>query len=432
MAALPTSRADSSGSCTRSAISSADARWAPATSATNATAFSYRPSSSSPRSVCSWLACSWSCARSASNRPWVLSSSRPSSSSSVRSRRVTTAPSSRVGTRLATSTRPPLTASRSAPDTRPDSTSAVRPGASTSSGVRPAAVAASRPSSRAASSLTSRILPYRSQATTPSRMPCSIASRSSSSAEISANATPCVRRRRVRETASVARTPTASAAPVYRSSPGMLPSSRPRTLSYAIPTDTAPTIRPRPSRSGTLARADRPSVPVSICRTSRPASGRLGSVETCRPISAGFGCDQRTPRVSITTMYSALVAVRIRSASACTGPRGSGPVATSSRARSGSAAVVWAIDSARRIAWSSSSAPSGARNRPVARTITPVVMTTCAVRTCAKIRRGRRIRIPASLVSRYHRTAPRRPGPPRPRGSESSACRRDDRTVSRR
>ena len=44
------------------------------------------------------------------------------------------------------------------------------------------------PSSRCASSLSSRMRPPRSRATTPSRMPCSIASRSASSAEMSEKA----------------------------------------------------------------------------------------------------------------------------------------------------------------------------------------------------------------------------------------------------
>ncbi|CAM5397835.1 hypothetical protein SANTM175S_10415 [Streptomyces antimycoticus] len=113
-----------------------------------------------------------------------------------------------------------------------------------------------------------------------------------------------------------------------------------------MPTDTAPMIRPSLERSGTLARAERPSVPTSICSTSRPASASPGSVETCSPIRAVVVCDQRTPRESITTMYSAPVARRIRSAARCTGPEGLGSVAARSRAMSGSAAVVWAMASA--------------------------------------------------------------------------------------
>ncbi|CAM5710076.1 hypothetical protein SGLAM104S_00088 [Streptomyces glaucescens] len=56
----------------------------------------------------------------------------------------------------------------------------------------------------------------------------------------------------------------------------------------------------------------------------------------------------------MTTMYSARVALRIRSASRWTGPSGAGGVARTASASRGWAAVVCAIASARRIAWSSS------------------------------------------------------------------------------
>lgn len=114
----------------------------------------------------------------------------------------------------------------------------------------------------------------------------------------------------------------------------------------------------------------------------------LGSVETRSLIRAVSVCDQRTPRVSITTMYSAPVARRIRSASACTGPDGSGRVLSSWSTRPGSAAVVWAMERARRIAWSSSSWLSGARKSPVTSMTTPVVIATWVTRTWAKTRRG--------------------------------------------
>lgn len=196
--ALPTRSEASSGSCTFSVTCSAVARWTPTTSVTNSTASSCISSSSSPRRVCSRLACSWSWARSASIRPWVESSSRPRYSSSVRSRRVTTAPPSSVGIRLARRTRLPRTVTRSSPVTRPASTSVVRPSPSASSSCRPAA-SGPRPSSRWASSFRSLMRPVRSSAMTPSRMLCSIASRSVSSAEISENARSWVCRWRRRE-----------------------------------------------------------------------------------------------------------------------------------------------------------------------------------------------------------------------------------------
>jgi hypothetical protein len=53
------------------------------------------------------------------------------------------------------------------------------------------------------------------------------------------------------------------------------------------------------SHSGTFPRAARPSVPLSISMTFRPASASLGSVETTLPISSASVCDQRTPRRSM-------------------------------------------------------------------------------------------------------------------------------------
>ena len=45
------------------------------------------------------------------------------------------------------------------------------------------------------------------------------------------------------------------------------------------------------SRSGTFARAERPSVPVSTAVTVLPASAWDGSVETRRPMRDGTGCE---------------------------------------------------------------------------------------------------------------------------------------------
>ncbi|KIX78770.1 hypothetical protein SF23_04690, partial [Streptomyces sp. MBRL 10] len=99
-----------------------------------------------------------------------------------------------------------------------------------------------------------------------------------------------------------------------------------------MPTDTAPTISPSAARSGTLPRAERPRVPSSISITSRPARASAGSVETGSPIRSGLGWARRMPSRSMTTTYSAPVARRIRSAAACTGLSGEGPVAMRSAA----------------------------------------------------------------------------------------------------
>lgn len=148
--------------------------------------------------------------------------------------------------------------------------------------------------------------------------------------------------------------------------------SRARTLSYSMPTDTAPMMSPLASRSGTFPRAERPRVPLSICMISRPASGTLGSVETTLPIWRVSVCDQRTPSMFMITMYSAPLACRMRSATACTGPSTVGSEVFMSAAIWGWAAVVCAIARARCMAWSSSSLLRGARNRPVASTTTPL------------------------------------------------------------
>ncbi len=148
-----------------------------------------------------------------------------------------------------------------------------------------------------------------------------------------------------------------------------------------MPTETAPMTSPESFTSGTLPRAERPRVPLSISMTSRPRSASPGSVETTAPIRSAEGCDQRTPRPSMTTTYSAPVARLIRSAADCTGPRCDGSVLLRSSTMSGCAAVDWAMARARRIAWSSSWSLRGARNSPVTRIVTPVMMASCISRT---------------------------------------------------
>ncbi|CAM5248808.1 hypothetical protein SVIOM342S_10088 [Streptomyces violaceorubidus] len=129
-------------------------------------------------------------------------------------------------------------------------------------------------------------------------------------------------------------------------------------------------------------------MPLSISMTSRPDRACPGSVETTWPIRRGSVCDQRTPSRSITTTYSAWVASRTCSASRCTGPVAVGRVVRRSRATCGCCAVVCAIASARRIAWSSSWSPSGARNSPVSM-VTPAAIASCISSTCENTRRGR-------------------------------------------
>lgn len=213
-----------------------------------------------------------------------------------------------------------------------------------------------------------------------------MASRSVSSAEMSENARSWVCRCKRREIRYAASAPTARAPPAYASSPGIAARSRARTLSYAIPTDTAPITSPDGPNNGTLPRAERPRVPLSISITSRPRSASPGSVETTAPIRWVSGCDQRTPRWFMTTTYSAPVARLTRSAADWTGPPSDGSVLLRCSTMSGSAAVDWAMARARRIAWSSSWSLSGARKRPVTRIVTPVMMASCISRTWEKTR----------------------------------------------
>jgi hypothetical protein len=70
---------------------------------------------------------------------------------------------------------------------------------------------------------------------------------------------------------------------------GSSASSRLAIRSSAMPADTSPTMRPSAARSGTLPRAERPSVPVSIAVTVCPERAGAGSVLTRWPIWAGLG-----------------------------------------------------------------------------------------------------------------------------------------------
>ncbi len=155
-----------------------------------------------------------------------------------------------------------------------------------------------------------------------------------------------------------------------------------------MPTETAPTISPSAARSGTLPRAERPRVPSSISMTSRPARASLGSVETGSPIRSALGCERRMPSRSSTTTYSAPVARRIRSAEDCTGLSAEAPESRTPTASAGSAAALCAMARARRMAWSSSWALSGARNSPVASTATPAAMASWVSRIWETARLG--------------------------------------------
>jgi hypothetical protein len=162
--------------------------------------------------------CCW--ARSASVIASTLSSSRSRPSSSVRSRTVTTAPRSRpsfaTGIRLTTSTCSSVRTTASGPLSAPVSRSRIRPGATSSSSGRPTG-SALKSINRLASSLTRVTRPSRSSVITPSRIPCSIASRSWKSAAISSSSRPNVVRLSGRASVTEATMPMPSALAKYSS-----------------------------------------------------------------------------------------------------------------------------------------------------------------------------------------------------------------------
>lgn len=177
-AALPRSSAASTGSPTASTTRSVRA-WASSSSAVaNSTASVTRPSSMSETTVCSRLAASCACERSASVNPRSESNSPESAWSSVRSRRVATVPRRSpptTGRVLTTRTRSAVrcvSSTRGPEDSRAPVSVAGRPSSAAGLPTTPS----SRPSSSRAPSLMRAIRRRPSSITSPSRTACSAAS----------------------------------------------------------------------------------------------------------------------------------------------------------------------------------------------------------------------------------------------------------------
>ena len=152
-------------------------------------------------------------------------------------------------------------------------------------------------------------------------MPCSTASRSWTSSASSPGSRPRVWRFSRRTIAMEATTPSTTASAAARWWPPAYGARGVRSRRASATGDqTSPMMVPLRSNSGTLPRADRPSVPRSMTTTSCPDRAADGSVLTFRPISARFGWASRMPRRSVTTTKSAPVAWRIRSARCSTTP----------------------------------------------------------------------------------------------------------------
>ncbi len=191
------------------------------------------------------------------------------------SRRVTTAPegppSRSVGRWLTASSRP-RAANTSSVALRPRVSSAARSGPMPVADTGRPSASGGRSSSLRASSLARTSRPSPSRISTPSRTACSTASWCSYIRVISAGSSPCVCCRSRRLTRPVPSTDRPSAAPVAPSSRGTWPFAVSLTRSRVIPAETSPTTLPSGPVTGTTARVDGPSVPVTVSRTVPPSA----------------------------------------------------------------------------------------------------------------------------------------------------------------
>src|SRR6266508_1289422 len=266
--------------------------------------------------------------------------------------------------------------------------------------------ATSTPSSRLASRLHTDTRPAASTASTPSPIPCRTASRSCTSSASSCGSRPRVSRLSRRASSTEPATPSSSAAPAKSATRPSRCTTSPRISSVAKPTLTSPTTAPVPSRSGTFARADRPSVPRSTITTSRPDSAADGSVLTGWPSRSGLGCDRRSPVPSVTTTNSAPVRARTASARACT--TCSGSCRAAAFPITGSAATVRATASARcsycLVSSVSSSHPISVNPTPTTSVTTPI----CSASICrAKRTRGALMTGPYSACETFRTSSTR-------------------------
>ncbi|WRL62083.1 hypothetical protein U6N30_18735 [Blastococcus brunescens] len=148
-------------------------------------------------------------------------------------------------------------------------------------------------------------------------MPCSIASRVSSSRAISSGSRPKMRRRSSRTTRTDPSAPTSAAPPSQATRTGASRSNSAASSRSRMPTETAPITLPSAPRTGTLARSDSPRVPVSVPTNTSPASVVLGSVDTRSPMRSGSGWERRIPSRSVMTTKVTAEAFRMSSARGC-------------------------------------------------------------------------------------------------------------------
>ena len=164
------------------------------------------------------------------------------------------------------------------------------PAPTASAGRRPTTSSA-RSSRRRAWSLTTRIRRSGSTATTPSRMPCSIASRSCSSAAISRSSSPNVWRLSRRASSSEAPEPGEQRdAGVGAMAGTSVPSCREPSLRACRPTPGRRSRR-RPPRNGTLARPSGRACRFRPRAPCRPASASGGGADPLADVAPGFGCE---------------------------------------------------------------------------------------------------------------------------------------------
>ncbi len=237
--------------------------------------------------MCSRLVNSCACARSVSVVLRVLSSSWRSAISSVRSRSVTTAPSAPIGIRFITSTRPRRSTIWLSPVTWPVSTSTSRSFRSRSRTPRPTQ-SSGRLSRVRAWSLTRVMRCCRSRPTTPSRMPCSSASRCSIRPVISLGSRPSVCRLTRRASSTDPATPSTVAMPSSASASPAELTAPAKNVGASLPAATMPITRPLSPITGTCAAIEPPSSSTTPTQV-RPRVTVLSPSGRRSPIWSGSG-----------------------------------------------------------------------------------------------------------------------------------------------
>ena len=251
--------------------------------------------------MCSWLACSCVCARSAVVRVWATVSSSPSRCRSVRSCRTSTrdpagavvTPSRAAAARAVGGTDPPgserpgdRTTRCCTTRTRPPAARLASPptapgrAAESSVGSR-GSPAPSQPSRRAAASLCRRARPSGARTTTPASSESMAVSASRNCSAICSGPRPSVTRFRYRPTSQATSRPTAATAAEPSRMPGIWAWAMMATSEICTPVVTTPrTVPSSGSTTGASARTERPAAPVLESSTT---------VSPATTASTGFG-----------------------------------------------------------------------------------------------------------------------------------------------